>query len=86
MSFDVRDWVASNTGTDRHSLRPSADLTPGATRYDEADGQLVAVVHETRERAGETGPGPGPRTVLTLKAPGRDDLDIVLPVDVRLAW
>jgi hypothetical protein len=84
MSFDVREWVASNTGTDRRSLHPSAE--PGTTRYDGADGELIAVVYETRDRVGETGPGPGPRTVLTIRAPGMDDVDVLLPADVRLVW
>jgi hypothetical protein len=84
MSFDVREWVASNTGTDRRSLRPSTDTAPGATRYDGADGERIAVVHETRERVRDTGPGPGPRTVLTIRALGMDDVEIVLPVDVQL--
>lgn len=84
MSFDVREWVASNTGTDRRSLHPSTE--PGTTRYDGADGELIAVVHETRDRVGETGPGPGPRTVLTIRAPGMNDVDVMLPVDVRLVW
>jgi hypothetical protein len=86
MSFDVRERVASHTGTERRSLHPSADTKPAATRYDGADGELIAVVHETRERSGETGPGHGPRTVLTFQAPGKDDVDVVLPVDVQLIW
>lgn len=86
MSFDVREWVASNTGTDRRSLRRAADTEPGATRYDGADGELIAVVHEARDRVGETGPGAGPKTVLTIRAPGMDDVEIVLRVDVQLVW
>lgn len=86
MSFDVRDWVATATKVARDTLSPAAGTKPGSTHYTDADGQAIGVVHETRSGTADTGPGPGPRTLLTLQAPGRDDLEIVLPPDVHLDW
>jgi hypothetical protein len=86
MSFDVRDWVATQTRVARGGLTPAPGTKAGSMQYTDADGQAIGVVHETRSRSADTGPGPGPRTLLTLEAPGRDDLEIVLPPDVHLDW
>jgi hypothetical protein len=85
MAFDVRAWVASQTKTSRQDLTPKAGAIAGSTEYS-IDGQTVAVVHETRSRTADTGPGPRPRTLLALEVPGRSDLEIVLAADVNLSW
>jgi hypothetical protein len=86
MSFDVRAWVGTQTKVARGTLSPTARTKPGSTQYTDADGQAIGVVHETRSRTADTGPGPGPRTLLTLQSPGRDDLEMLLPPDVHLDW
>jgi hypothetical protein len=66
-------------------LTPTPGAIAGSIKYS-FDGQTVAVVHQTRSRTADTGPGPGPRTLLVLEVPGRSDLEIVLAADVNLSW
>lgn len=86
MTFNVRTWVAAVTGIPPASLRSDEDERPGGKRYISGDGTTAAIVHETRDLVGETGPEGQPRTVLDLQLPSGEEQLKELPPGVSLSW